>query len=131
MAIPKKDYINYRLEKARKTLQDAKILAESHSWNSSVNRLYYACFYAVIAILSKYDIESHTHIGAKSQFSLHFIKTGLIDKDLGLLYSDLFDLRHKGDYADFIEFEENLVTKLIPKVESFLSEIERFVGNSN
>jgi uncharacterized protein (UPF0332 family) len=131
MAIPKKDYINYRLEKARKTLVDAKILAERNSWNSSVNRLYYACFYAVIAILSKYDIESHTHLGAKTQFSLHFIKTGLIDKDLGFLYSDLFDLRQKGDYADFIEFEENLVTTLIPKVESFLNDIERLVGNSN
>lgn len=131
MTIPKKDYINYRLEKARKTLQDAKILADSHSWNSSVNRLYYACFYAVIAILSKYNIESHTHLGAKSQFSLHFIKTGLIGKDLGFLYSDLFDLRQKGDYADFIEFDENLVTNLIPKVESFLGNIEKLVRNSS
>jgi uncharacterized protein (UPF0332 family) len=130
MAIPKEDYINYRLEKARKTLEDAKILANSQSWNSSVNRLYYACFYAVIAVLSKYEIESHTHMGAKSQFSLHFIKTGLIDKDSGLLFSDLFDLRHKGDYADFIEFEQSLVNTLIPKVEIFLNQIESLVKKS-
>lgn len=131
MAIPKEDYISFRLEKARKTLEDAKILANSQSWNSSVNRLYYACFYAVIAVLSKNDLESHTHMGAKSQFNSHFIKTGLIDKDLGLLYSDLFDLRHKGDYADFIEFEESLVNNLIPKVEAFLNQIEHLVKKNN
>lgn len=34
------DYIAYRLEKARQTHSDAKILAENKSWNSSVNNLH-------------------------------------------------------------------------------------------
>jgi uncharacterized protein (UPF0332 family) len=37
------DYIKYRFERAWKTFEDAKSLANLESWNSSMNRLYYAC----------------------------------------------------------------------------------------
>ena len=41
-----------------------------------------------------------------------------------MLYGDLFDLRQKGDYGDFFDFEEKHITVLIPKVEEFLLKIE-------
>jgi uncharacterized protein (UPF0332 family) len=121
------DYIKYRLERAWKTFEDAKSLATLKSWNSSMNRLYYASFYAVIALFTKHKINSHTHSGAKTQLSLHFVKTGKLDKDAGMLYGDLFDLRQKGDYGDFFDFEEQHVTSLIPKVEGFLKKIESLI----
>ena len=122
------DYIKYRFERARKTFEDAKSLAELKSWNSSMNRLYYASFYAVLALFSKYQITSHSHSGAKTQLSLHFVKTGKLEKELGMLYGDLFDLRQKGDYGDFFDFEEQHITKLIPKVEEFLQRIEFLIN---
>src|ERR1035437_1318427 len=95
MKSTQKDYTRYRIERAWKTFEDAKSLAELKSWNSSMNRLYYACFYAVLALFSKYQINSHTHSGAKTQLSLHFVKTGNLEKEFGMLYGDLFDLRQK------------------------------------
>jgi uncharacterized protein (UPF0332 family) len=86
--------------------------------------LYYACFYAVLALFTKHNIESHTHSGAKTQLSLHFVKTGKLEKDDGMLYGDLFDLRQKGDYGDFFDFEEQHINTYIPKVEGFLKKIE-------
>src|SRR5450759_5147773 len=68
--------------------------------------------------------DEHPDSGAKTQLSLHFVKTGKPDKDFGMLYGDLFDLRQKGDYGDFFDFEEQHVTTLIPKVEGFLKKIE-------
>lgn len=127
MPYTKEEYIHYRIEKAKNTLKDAKLLAKNQSWNSSVNRLYYACFYAVLALFAKFNINSQTHSGVKSQFSLHFIKSGKLDKSLGLLYNDLFDFRQKGDYGDFFEFEEKNVLKLIPLVEIFLEKIENLL----
>jgi len=47
------DLVPYRLEKARETLEDARILANAGRWNACVNRLYYACFYSVSALLVK------------------------------------------------------------------------------
>lgn len=41
------DVVHYRLQRARETLEDARILARAGRWNPCVNRLYYACFYAV------------------------------------------------------------------------------------
>ena len=35
-----KDLINYRLERAKETLEDAKLLAEKQRWNSAINRLF-------------------------------------------------------------------------------------------
>jgi len=118
------EYIAYRIERAWKTFGDAKALANMQSWNSSINRLYYACFYAVLALFAKHDISSRTHSGVKTQLALHFIKSGNLDKSLGLLYSDLFDFRQKGDYGDFFDFEEANVLPLISQVEQFIQRIE-------
>jgi len=43
--------IAYRLERARESLEEAKILLERGYGNTFVNRLYYACFYAVSSLL--------------------------------------------------------------------------------
>lgn len=119
-----KEYIHYRLNKARETLRDAEILSHEGSWNSSMNRVYYACFYAVLALLSKQSIKTRTHSGVKTQFGLMFIVTGIIDKRWGAFYSDLFALRQKGDYADFIEFDESQLNILIPEARKFIQLID-------
>ncbi|MCX6251541.1 MAG: HEPN domain-containing protein [Bacteroidetes bacterium] len=124
MPYSREDYIAYRVERAWKTFSDAKALADVQSWNSSVNRLYYASFYAVLALFAKHDINSHSHTGVKTQLSLQFIKTGRLDKRHGMLYSDLFDYRQKGDYGDFFDFDEKTVIVLIPQVEQFIRAIE-------
>jgi len=118
------DYINYRLKRVSDTLNDAKLLAENGSWNSSINRLYYACFYAVSALLFSQSIESKTHKGVRIKLMSEFIKTGKIEKDFGKLYSDLFDWRQEGDYSDFVQFDKELTLPLIQKSEEFITIIK-------
>lgn len=102
----KEDYIKYRLAKADETLKAARVLSHNKLWNSMVNRLYYACFYAVSALLLQNEITAKSHAGTKTQFFSNFVKTEKISKELGKLYSDLFDARQRGDYSDFYDFEE-------------------------
>jgi uncharacterized protein (UPF0332 family) len=45
------EYVRYRIESSHKTFEAAKVLAQNGFWNSAVNRLYYAVFYAVNALL--------------------------------------------------------------------------------
>jgi len=87
----RREYVKYRIESARKTFEAAKVLSENGFWNSAVNRLYYAVFYAVNALLVLNEIQTKSHSATKSQFSLHFIKTGRFDKKYGRLLSQLFD----------------------------------------
>lgn len=125
----KTDLIRYRLSWSKDTFIDARILADKERWNSAINRLYYAAYYAVIALLLKYNLKPTTHNGAKTVFSEHFIKKEIIPKEFGKLYSQLFTWRQKGDYDDLYDFnKENVlpyfepVQKLIEIIESKINE---------
>ena len=68
----KEDLIKYRIARAKDTYEDAQILAEREKWNSTINRLYYSAYYAVMALLLHVDFKPTTHNGAKSNFSEYF-----------------------------------------------------------
>lgn len=120
-------HINYRLERADEALEEATILYNNKKWNATINRLYYSCFYAVIALLLKYNIKTTTHGGVRNQFGFHFVKTKKIKKEDGRFYSLLFDYRLKSDYGDMFDFTEEQVSPLIEKVPKFLSEIKKHI----
>jgi uncharacterized protein (UPF0332 family) len=120
----KEDLLKYRINRAKDTLDDALILAGKEKWNSCMNRLYYAAYYAVMALLLNDNINSGTHNGAKSNFSEHFIKTGLIPLRFGKIYSQLFTWRQKGDYDDFFNFEKDKVLPYFEPVKELIEIIE-------
>lgn len=121
----REEYLNYRFRRAEESYEEALILAKKERWNAVINRLYYACFYAVTALLIKNNISTQTHDGARTQFGLIFVKTGIIDKESGKLFSKLFDYRQKGDYGDLFDYNEELTKPLINKVNEFLIEIKK------
>ena len=122
-----KELFFYRLERAQETLEDARILANSERWNACVNRLYYACFYAVSALLIKEGYSSSKHTGVRSLFNLHFVKTGVVPKELARIYNDLFERRQESDYTDFITFKESQIQPFIPQAEEFVERISILV----
>ncbi len=122
------DYIKYRFQRAEESLEEALILAENGRWNAVINRLYYSCFYAVIALLLKNNIETQTHDGARMQFGRHFIKTGIIAKSYGKVFTKLFDYRQKGDYGDLFDYDEKITKPLIEQVNDFLKEIKKHIS---
>lgn len=124
----KQDYIDYRITSAKETLNAAKSLARDRHWNSVINRLYYVCFYAISALLYKNEINARSHSGLKHQFSLHFIKTGLISKELAGVFIELCDYRQQGDYGDFVDFDENKTLPLFKPVEELLQTIENMIN---
>ena len=116
----KDEYINYRISKARETLEVAELLIENEKWNSAINRLYYAAFYAISGLLAKSEINTKTHNGVKTKFFLEFVKTGKIDKKYGWVYSDLCDWRQKGDYGDFFDFTKEDVHSILEPTKELI-----------
>jgi uncharacterized protein (UPF0332 family) len=125
----KADLIKYRIARAKDTYEDAQILAEREKWNSTINRLYYSAYYAVMALLLDSDLKPATHNGAKSNFSEYFIKTGKIEKEYGKMYSQLFTWRQKGDYDDLFDFDKDKVFPYFEPVNQLISLIEKMIAD--
>ena len=60
----------------------------------------------------------------RQQFGQLFIRTGKISRELGKHFSDLFEKRHKGDYNDFYDYEEDTVNQLFPRSKELIDKIE-------
>jgi len=120
----REDLVTYRLDRAWDTYDDAKILAEKNKWNSTINRLYYSAYYAVMALLIHSEINPTTHNGAKSNFTQHFIKTGVLPIEFGKIYSQLFTWRQKGDYDDLFDFNRDKVEPYFEPVKALIEAIE-------
>ena len=116
----RQDIVVYRMGKAYRLLHEVDILIENELWNSTINRMYYACFHAVSALLIKNGIEVKSHMGVRQAFGLHFVKAGKVPLEYGRIFSRIYDKRQSGDYDDFIDFTRDEVEKLYPQIKSFI-----------
>ena len=80
------DYSAYRLRLTKETIPEVEKHIESDFWNTTINRMYYACFYAAGALLVSRNTETYSHSGTRLQFGQHFIKTELINKKIIQFY---------------------------------------------
>lgn len=122
--------ILFRVEKAKHTLDEAKGIATLAYWNAVANRLYYSCYYITGALLIANNHSAQTHNGVIHLLGLYFIKTGILSKEAGKLYSRLYELRQTGDYDDLFYLSEEDVLPLIKLAESYISELEELIKNN-
>lgn len=126
----RKAVVEYRLGNARQTLLEIPIHMEHQLWNTAINRLYYACFYAVSALLVQSGIEAQTHGGVRRMLSLHFTKPGILPVKWNKFYTDLFDNRQTGDYEDFIYYDHETVEDTYKQAVEFIKVIEDIIDRS-
>lgn len=115
--------VTYRLEKAMRALEQAKLNIPLKSWEVIANRFYYAAYYAVSALLiaNGYYVKGHDSI--VRMFGLHFVKTGKFSREQGKLYNKLYTLRLTGDYNDHYNLEEEDVIPLVEETEKLIKDV--------
>ncbi|MBQ7985360.1 MAG: HEPN domain-containing protein [Bacteroidales bacterium] len=116
----RKDIVIYRTEKSYKAFEQARLNAGIKCWEVVASRLYYSAYYAVSALLIAEGYTTKTHEGIINSFSLHFIKEGLVPKEMGRLYRNLFALRLSGGYEDHFDAEEADVVPLIEPTKQLI-----------
>lgn len=116
--------MEYRIHRAEETLLEAEVLVKNGFYNAAVNRLYYSCYYAAIALLIKHQILTHSHSGVKQMLGIHFILTGKLDTKWGRFYTQLFNDRITGDYDDFIAYDKDAIDEILPKSTEFIQMIK-------
>jgi uncharacterized protein (UPF0332 family) len=108
-----KSLVRYRIEQADESLEASKILLEKGLVRQTVNRSYYAMFYAVLALLATRKMETSKHSGAIALFDKEFIRQGIFAKDFSRWLHKAFDLRQEADYkADYQVTKETAETAL-------------------
>jgi uncharacterized protein (UPF0332 family) len=122
-----KTLVLYRLNRADESLEEALILLERDHINTFVNRLYYACFYAITALLLSKGLSSSKHSGVRALFHQNFIKNGLINREMGKFYDKLFDTRQKGDYADLVYFDKKEIGPWFNEARNFVNSIKNII----
>lgn len=123
----KQSVIAYRLDKANKTLSDAKKVIEMELWATGANRLYYAAYYAVSSLLIASGLNTKTHEGIIRMFNMHFINTGKIDMEIGRQYNRLFTMRLTGDYGDCFDLQESDVKPMLEPAEQLINTVSSII----
>ena len=121
------DLVLYRLKRAKDTLHEVDDLIRLGYYQTTVNRLYYACFYAISALFVQNNIKTRTHSGVRQMFGQYFIQTGVISKELGKYYSTLYEKRITGDYDDFIDIDRETVEGLLEPATQMINAIEKIL----
>lgn len=86
------------------------MLVANKKWNSAVNRLYYAVYYAVSALLVKNEIEAKTHAGvfgypleATTRIAIPAVMDSLAGTDMDKVILVCFDEQAYGVYLSVFE----------------------------
>ena len=104
----------YRIQQAEESLDEARyLLAGNKSTRSVINRAYYSMFYSILALLIFEPYSSSKHSGVLSYFNRHFLKGGMIPKDIGRAVNKAFDIRQRGDYREQISLNSTQVEPFI------------------
>ena len=119
--------VTYRLEKAKDTLIEAQDCAKMNHWTLAANRLYYAAYYASLALLVQYGLVAKSHAGVIAMVGQNFVVNGVVSKEVAKLLARLQNMRKTGDYDDFIEWHQEEVEPLFVKVEDYINKIKSLV----
>ena len=125
----KRVIITYRLERANESLQAARVLIENNLLIPAMNRVYYAMFYAVQALLALHVVSFSKHGQVKGYFNREFIKSGIFPVKFGKLYNTVFGYRQKFDYVDLILPEKTAIQDHLNNAETFIERICKYIKN--
>ena len=122
--------VRYRIERADNAFTQAKANFQMGYVEVTANRLYYAAYYAVSALLIANGIPAHSHDGNISQFGLYFVKTGKVSREDGKLLNRLFTMRLTGDYSDRFNLSAEDVLSFIEPTGEFIKRVSSLAVNS-
>lgn len=123
-----KDLCCYRLDKARKCLESAKILAESEDYCSAANRAYYSIFHSVRSILALDEVDFSKHSGVMSYFQKNYVKQGIFGKEYSKILMEAFEIRTESDYDDYYVISKEEVNAQIQNAQFFLDGVSKYVS---
>ena len=117
--LPANDPVDFLIQRGNDSLKSAEALVKLGLILDGLSRAYYAALHHSRALLLSINIIPKSHKGALTQFSLHFIKTGIIPKEIGVIFSILQKIREDSDYEIGTFFEQAEAERLLDDTRLF------------
>jgi len=123
----KEEFVKYWIKKSNESLSAAEDELKAGRLSFTVNRIYYACFYIVSALLLQKGLKFKKHSGVKASLHRNLIKRGLIGEKEGRFYNKLFEARQRGDYIEFVHFEKEQVEEWLQQANEFVKAVRALI----
>jgi uncharacterized protein (UPF0332 family) len=127
-----------RLRVAREFLADAKLCLDNGRFRSAVSRAYYGAFHACVALFEHYGYQPSHFLGrdkrparrwehgiVRKYFPIEFVhKRKLVDWQLGIGLSSLYESRAKADYRVDMRISETMARSSFEKAQRLVQVVE-------
>jgi len=126
MSESKKKATRERMKQARETLEEAETLFKQDYWRGTINRAYYAMFYAVLALAASKEVVISKHTHAIAFLDKEFIKNGIFPKEISRALHVSFDERQTNDYGEIWDIEYTEAENTLKEARSFVKTVEDY-----
>ena len=131
MSEKKIDLCIYRMRSAIETLGVSALCLESQHYKDSINRSYYAAFYAVKAVLALEEIEFKRHKDAVAHFNKTYVATDIFPREIGKKLGRLKQERETSDYDDFYIASSTDAEEQYAAAELIIAEVKKYLDRKN
>ncbi|MCX8010831.1 MAG: HEPN domain-containing protein [Ignavibacteria bacterium] len=108
-------------------MKEIEILIKDNLLLVAMNRIYYAGFYIVSALLLFEDFSTSKHKQLIGYFNRNYIRTNLINIEVGEILSKAFKKRSSVDYVDFVTVTKSEVIGYFEKMKLFVHDVDKLI----
>lgn len=126
-----KELAGYRLERAKEMLSAAEDNLKIGQYKTSLNRSYYAIFHAIRSANALKGFDSSKHSGVIAFFTKEYLKTEILDRELGGVIKGSSLCREKSDYDDFYVASRMEAEEQFENAKYFVQKIKEYISLIN
>lgn len=122
-----KNLSNYRIAEAEDSLKVAAHCLKEGLYKDSINRSYYAAFYAVKAILALSTVDFKRHKDVMGYFNKEYVAKEIFPREIGRKLGTLQRVREKSDYDDFYIASRERAEEQFQTAELVIGEVKKYL----
>jgi uncharacterized protein (UPF0332 family) len=128
---PEQRHSELYMRRARRALETARINLDAGDCAASINRAYYAIFYAANALLQIKGLARSKHSAVIAAFREHFVKAGLIEAEYSAIYGRAFSARQVSDYEIQAVPDETIADNILDEASQFVNRVAAYLAGGS
>ncbi len=108
-------------------MKNAALCLDNKFFRDSVNRSYYAAFYAIKSLLALENVDFKRHKDAVGYFNKTYVATDKFPRELGKTLGRMKMVREESDYSDFYLVSEEEARKQFEAAKYIMQAVSEYI----